>query len=83
MHDDRRDAPFAHGVEQQRQAQHMIEMGVGEDHMVDRQQFIQAQGGDAGAGIDQDVVVDLEAGGVAPAADAAAATEYGEFHLVV
>ena len=80
MHNDGRGAHFAHGIEQQRQAQHVIKMGMGQDHMVDRQQFIQAQGGDTGAGVDQDVVIDLEAGGVAPAADAAAAAEYGQFH---
>jgi hypothetical protein len=57
----------------------MIEMGVGEEDMVDACQFTDGQFGDAGAGIDQDVVVNQERRGAqmpaTDATDAAAATE--------
>ena len=50
----------------------MIEMGVGEEDMVDLQHLLEIERGDAAADVDEDVVVDLQAGGVAAAADAAA-----------
>ena len=80
MHRHRRAAQVADAVEQERQAQHMIEVGMGEEHMVDLQQLFEVERGEAAAGVDQYVVVNQQAGGVAPAADAAAAAQYGEFH---
>jgi hypothetical protein len=58
----------------------MVEVGMGDEDVIDLHQGLEVERGDAGAGVDQDVVVDLQAGGVAPAADAAAAAEDGEFH---
>ena len=53
---------------------------MGDEHMVDARQLFQAQIADAGAAVDQDVVIHQHGGGAQRAADATAATEYGELH---
>ena len=80
MHRHRIVAKVTDAVEQERQAQHVVEVGMGEEHVVDLHQLFEVERGKAAAGVDQHVVVDQQAGGVAPAADAAAAAQDGEFH---
>ena len=69
-----------HRIHQQRQQGHMIQMGVTEKHMVNRRHFCQRQRAQAGAGVNQRVRAQLQAGGMPGAADAAIAAQDGEFH---
>ena len=50
----------AHGVEHQRQRADVVKVGVREKDVVDAAHVLDGQVLDAGAGIDQDVVVDEE-----------------------
>lgn len=46
---------------------------MGDKHVIDLQQMLEIKCGDAATGIDQNIVINQKAGGVAPAADTAAA----------
>jgi hypothetical protein len=50
-------------INQQGQAGHMVEMRMGEEDMVDPEQSVEVKAGQAGAGIEQNIVVDQQAGG--------------------
>lgn len=59
----------------------MVEMGVGQEDMIDARQIRYRQDRDPGAGIDQDIVVDEQRRGPQVlAADAAATAEDSQFH---
>jgi hypothetical protein len=53
----------------------MVQVGMGEENMVDAADRVPAQGGQTGTRIHQDVVVYPVAGGMAAIADTAATTE--------
>lgn len=74
-------SPCGNCIDQQRQSQHMIKMGMRQKNMVDCRQLGERQFGDASSGIDQDIVVDQKRGGPQmPAADTAATAEYAQLH---
>lgn len=83
VNDQRPVAQVGDGVDHQRQGGDVVEVRVRDEDMVDGRQFGERQVGRAGAGVDQDVVVDQHRRGalVAPA-DAAAAAEDSDFHLL-
>ena len=60
MDDDGTLPAAAHGVEHQRQCADVVKVGVGQKDVVDAAHVLDRQVLDAGAGIDQDVVVDEE-----------------------
>ena len=55
-------------------------MRVAQENMIDAGQCVPRHPGDTGPGVDQDVVVDQERGGMAIVADATRATQYLDFH---
>ena len=75
MHGDRMTAPGAHGIEQERQRRQVIEMRVREKHVVDARQRLDVELTDAGAGVDQNIVVHEQRRRASPRADATAATQ--------
>ena len=75
MHGDRIATPGAHGIEQERQRRQVIEMRVREKHVVDARQRLDVEIADAGAGVDQDIVVHQQRRRTPPRADTAAATQ--------
>src|SRR6266404_4854836 len=80
MHGDRPVAHPAYGIDQKRNRSYVIEVGVSEEHMIDARKFVDTQITDASTRINQDVVVEQHRSGAQIATDAAAATEYSEFH---
>ena len=63
VHDKGLAAAVGDGIDHQRQGEHMIEVGMGQEDMVDGSQFAHRQFGNATAGVKQDVVVDEEGSG--------------------
>ncbi len=84
MHLDRRRAarlaPPQHAVGEQGHAQHVVEVRVREQDVVDAFQLVEREIADAGAGVDQHVLVEQEAGGAAVARDRPGAAEDLDFH---
>src|SRR5476649_232081 len=80
MHDNRLIAHPADRIDHEGYRRYVIEMRVGNEHVIDARQFVDTQVAGAGAGIDQDVVVEQHRGGAQVATDAATATKYPEFH---
>ena len=80
MHGNGRAAPVAHRIQQQGQPQHMIEVAVGQEYVIDRSQLLERKPCNAGPGIDQDVIVQQKTGGVPATANAAGATQYSQLH---
>ena len=73
-------AAAQHAVGQQRHAQHMVEMRVREQDVVDALQRVEREIADARSRVDQDVLVEQEAGGAAVARDRPGAAEDLDFH---
>ena len=68
-------AALGDGVDHQGQSSDVVQMRVGEQDLVDVCHLLQAQVADAGAGIDQKVVVHQERGGAATLGDGARAPQ--------
>ena len=62
-------------VGQQRDAEHVVEVAVRDQDVVDAGEFVQAQLAHAAARVDEDVVIEQEGRGVAARRDRAEATE--------
>jgi hypothetical protein len=58
----------------------MIKMAVRQEDMIDCRQLLERETGDARARIDQDIVIQQEAGGVPATAYAAGTAQYFQFH---
>jgi len=69
-----------HAVEQEGQAEDVVEVGMGQEHMVDLAQGLAAKSGDAGPRIHQDIVVDQKSGGMAAITDAPGTAQNFDFH---
>jgi hypothetical protein len=84
MHLDRRaavgHAPPHHRVGKQRDRDHMVEMGVAENDVLDAAQRLERHVADAGAGIDQHVIVEPEGGRLAACRDGAGTPEHVNDH---
>ena len=73
-------AAAQHAVGQQRHAQHVVQVRVREQDVVDAFQLVEREVADAGAGVDQHILVEQEAGGAAVARDRPGAAEDLDFH---
>ena len=71
-----------HAVGQQADGQHVVEVRVADQDVVDARQRVERQVADAGAGVDQHVVVEQEGRGPAAGRDGAGTAEDGEDHLL-
>lgn len=80
MHGDMFLAQSDHGVDQQGQAGDMVEMGVGDENMIDGDHVLDRQIVCAGAGIDEDVAIHQHGCGAQAAAYAAAASQNFDLH---
>jgi hypothetical protein len=60
----------------------VVEVRVADQNVVDAGQRIQRQIADAGAGVDQDVIVEQERGRLAAGGDGSGASEHVEIHLL-
>ena len=58
----------------------MVEVGVTDEDVVDAGQFVERQVAHAGAGVDQDVVVDQEGGGLVAGGNGTGTTQNADFH---
>ncbi len=58
----------------------MVEMRMRKKYMIDALEFDERQVAQSGAGIDQDVVIDAQAGGPRVTTDAATATKHFNSH---
>ena len=66
-----------HGIHHQGQGRHMVQVGMGQEDMVDGRQLGNGKVHHPGARIDQHVMIEEHGGGAQmPASDPAAATEY-------
>src|SRR5665647_533331 len=77
--------PITHhpdAVDHQRDTGNMIEVGVGNEHVINHGEFRQAEFTHPGACIDQHVMIKQERGGAQIATDSTTASQYSEFHLV-
>src|SRR5581483_1921268 len=81
VHDERLGTHAADGVDQKRNRGYMVQMRVRDKDRVDLRQLRERQIADAGAGVEQHIVVDQERSRpqVSPA-DAARAAEYAQTH---
>ena len=68
------------GVHQQRQAAGVIQMRMGEEHVADLAHLVERQVADAGARVDERVLVHQQGGGAQFRADATAATQNPDAH---
>ena len=59
------DAGGGHGVDEQGQAGDVVEVGVGQDDVLHAGHFVDAEVAHAGAGVDEDVVVEQKGCGAA------------------
>src|SRR5262245_5808517 len=74
-------AHLSHGVDHERDRGDVIEVRVGEEHMVDRRELREREVADAGPGVDQDVAIEQHRGGAQmPPADPAAAAQDPDSH---
>jgi hypothetical protein len=82
MHDDRglSSAAARHAVGQQADAQHMVQMRMRDEDVVDARQLVERQVAHAGAGVDEHIVVDQKSGGSAAGGDRAGAAEDADLH---
>ena len=81
VHRQRLAAAIGHRIDHQRQAGDVVEVGMGQEKMIDARQFVDREIPNAGAGIDQNVVVNEQRRGAQVlAADAAATAEDSQFH---
>ena len=76
-------AACADGVQHQGQGGDVVEVGVGEEHVVDVFHFVQGEVAYAGACVDEYIVTHQERRGAAVARDGTGAAEYTDFHGVV
>ena len=60
VHDDRLRAHGAHRIDQERDRRHVVEMRMGNEDRIDLRQLGEGQIADAGAGVDQDIVINEE-----------------------
>ena len=82
VHGDRRPAGAAarHAVGQQADRQHMVQVRMAEEDAVDARQFVQRQVADAGAGVDEHVVVHQEGRGAIAGGNRSRTAEYTDLH---
>ena len=73
-------APLAYGVQHQGQGGNVVQMAVGQQHVVDGQHFIDREVAYPGTGINEDVLIHQESRGPAVAGDGAGAAEHADFH---
>jgi hypothetical protein len=78
-----RQAPPGHTVGQQADAQHMVEVRVRDQDVVDARHLVEREVADAGAGVDQHVVVEQKGGGAVASCDGAGATEHANLHVPI
>jgi len=69
-----------HAVGQQADGQHVVEVGMGDEDVIDLRHLVEREVADAGSGVDQHVVVDEEGGRAAAGRDRAGTTEYADPH---
>ena len=69
------------GVDHQRQAGDVVEVRVGEEDVVDAQHLLAREVADAGAGVDEHVLIDQERRCLAIASDGAGAAEHTHPHV--
>ena len=82
MHGQRLVAHLADGVDHERDRGDVVEVRVGDEDVVDRRELGEREVAHAGAGVDQDVVVEQHRGGAQmPPADPAAAAEDSDPHV--
>ncbi len=72
----------AHGIDEKRDAGHVVQVRMAHEDVVDLREPLQGQVAHAGTGIHEDVVVDQERGGPQAPADAAAAPQNPDPHLL-
>ena len=65
-----------------RDAQHVVQVGMAEQDVVDGGQGIQRQVAHAGAGVDEDIVVQQEGGGLVAGGNGAGAAQDADVHAV-
>jgi hypothetical protein len=70
----------AHRINHQGQRRHMVQVRMGQQHMVDAAHFFQRQIAHAGAGIDKDVIVNQERRGSAVLGDRAGTAQHPDLH---
>ena len=75
-------AQAQHRVSEQRDAQHMVQVGMADQDVVDGGQRVQRQVAHAGAGVDEDIVVEQEGGGLVAGGDGAGAAQDADVHAV-
>ncbi len=73
-------AAGGHGVEHERQRGDVVEVGVGEQHVVDLGHLVEREVAHAGAGVDQHIGVEQKGGGAAVSGDGARTAEYANPH---
>jgi hypothetical protein len=74
-------APGAcHAVGQQADGQHVVQVGVGDEDVVDARHLVEREVAHAGAGVDEHVVVDEEGSGSAAGGNRARTTEDADLH---
>jgi hypothetical protein len=57
VNNDRALPPIEHGIQQERQASYVIEMAVRKQYVVDADEFLHPEFGDAGTCVEQDIVI--------------------------
>ena len=71
-----------HGVGQQRDAQHVVQVRVAEQDVVDGGQCVQRQVTHTRAGVDEDIVVEQEGGGLVAGGNGTGAAQDADVHAV-
>jgi hypothetical protein len=71
----------ANRVKQKRDARDVIEVGMGDEYMVDTRKLLDGQVAHTGAGVNQDIVIDQHGCGPQIASDAATATQDLDSHV--
>ncbi|MCY1368578.1 hypothetical protein D9M69_555700 [compost metagenome] len=80
VHAQRPGAAAADGVEHQGQGGDVVEVRVGEHHVVDGGHLVEGEVADARAGVHEQVRIDQERGGAAVLGDGARATQHANLH---
>ncbi|MNT51175.1 hypothetical protein D3C72_1881300 [compost metagenome] len=80
MHAQGSGAAAADGVEHQGQGGDVVEVRVGEHHVVDGGHLVEGEVADARAGVHEQVRIDQERGGAAVLGDGARATQHANLH---
>lgn len=80
VHAQRPGAAAGDGIEHERQGGDVVEVGVGEEDVVDARHFVEAEVAHAGAGIDEDVAVKKKGGRAAISRDSTRAPQNTHLH---